>query len=168
MVRALLFVATLSMTVNLSGGIFVDDGEIAVATRCKRVFRGGIESRGVGTLANRWGSHHLAAVRVHNRHNLFIAHREETPAFEIHGQSGGTFARGQWPAVGLGQFLRVELDQLRGVFIVDEDAALAVGCGEFRLTSQGQRADDRAIGGVDGSGVFPRPLKVKTRFETGS
>src|SRR5580704_6366907 len=69
--------------------------------------------------------------------------------------------------MGFGQFLRVELDQLRGVFVVDEDAALAVGCGEFRLATQGQRANDRAIGGVDGGGVFAAAVEGEDAFGYG-
>src|SRR5690348_7744877 len=49
--------------------------------------------------------------------------------------------------------------KLGSVFIVDEDAALAVHRGEFRLAAQGNGSRHRSIRRVDRSGVFSASVK---------
>src|SRR6266446_4205506 len=53
-----------------------------------------------------------------------------------------------------GELLRVEVDDLRGVLNVDEDAALAVGDGEFWLAAESECDGDGAVSGADGGGVL--------------
>src|SRR5712692_4042124 len=52
------------------------------------------------------------------------------------------------------ELLPVEVYKLRGVLDVDEDAALAIGDGEFRFASECKRAGDGAVSGIDGGGVL--------------
>src|SRR6266850_1132681 len=63
--------------------------------------------------------------------------------------------------------LRVDLDELGGVFVVHEDAAIAIGDGEFRFAAEGECAGDGAIGGVDGSGVLSAAIESEHTFADG-
>src|ERR1700720_825880 len=60
-----------------------------------------------------------------------------------------------------GELLRVDLHHFRGVFVVDEDFAFAVGDREFGFATQRDRAYYRAIGCVDDSGVLSAAVEGK-------
>src|SRR5258706_12724561 len=57
------------------------------------------------------------------------------------------------------QILRIEHNEIRGFFSVDENSALAIGDGEFGLIAQGNRADDGTVRGVDNGGVFAAAIE---------
>src|SRR6266850_698026 len=66
-----------------------------------------------------------------------------------------------------GDFLRVDLDELGGVLVVHEDAAIAIRDGEFRFAAESERAGDGAIGGVDGSGVLAAAIEGEDALTDG-
>src|SRR5882724_1276364 len=63
--------------------------------------------------------------------------------------------------------LRVDLDELGGVLVVHEDAAIAIGDGEFRFAAEGERAGNSAIGGADRSGVLAAAIEGEDAFAYG-
>src|SRR6266436_996038 len=65
------------------------------------------------------------------------------------------------------QILRIENDHVRGLFGVDEHSALAIGDREFGLIAQGNRADDRAVRGVDYGGVLAAAIEGEDAFGGG-
>src|SRR6266852_598569 len=66
-----------------------------------------------------------------------------------------------------GNLLRVDLDELGGVLVVHEDAAFAIGDGEFRFAAESERAGDGAVGGVDGSGVLAAAIEGEDALADG-
>src|SRR5207253_10153479 len=75
----------------------------------------------------------------------------------IHGEAGGRFARRERPVVEFLEALRVEMIEVGGVFVVYIDRALAISSGEFGLAIERNRADDSAVRGINGGGIFAAP-----------
>src|ERR1700682_1337011 len=63
--------------------------------------------------------------------------------------------------------LRVDLDELGSILVVHEDAALAVGDGEFRFAAESERAGDGAIGRIDGGGVLAPAIEGENALTDG-
>src|SRR5258706_10419139 len=59
------------------------------------------------------------------------------------------------------QILRIEHNEIRGFFSVDENSALAIDDGEFGLIAQGNRANDGTVRGVDNGGVFAAAIEAE-------
>src|SRR5579863_10552882 len=57
--------------------------------------------------------------------------------------------------------------EVRGVFIVDPDAALAVDDREFRLAAERNRANNGTVGGVNGGGVLAATVECKDALAGG-
>src|ERR1700740_199116 len=57
--------------------------------------------------------------------------------------------------------------ELRGVFVVDVDAAFVVGDGEFGPAAEGNRTDNGAVSGVDYGGVFAAAVKGEDALRGG-
>jgi hypothetical protein len=91
------------------GGVFVNDGEIAIAAGREDVAGGWIEAGGVWTIADLWRRDDSAGVRVHDCHDFFIADGEEAAILEIHGETRRRLARCERPAMSFRDFLGVEL-----------------------------------------------------------
>src|SRR5580698_5369308 len=60
------------------GGVFVDDGDIAVAAGREDVAGGWFEGGGVWAFADRWRCDDCASVGIHYSHDFFIANGEES------------------------------------------------------------------------------------------
>jgi hypothetical protein len=92
------------------GGVFVNDGEIAIAAGREDVASGRIEAGGVGSVADLWSGDDSAGVRVHDCHDFFIADSEEAAILKIHGETRRRLAGRERPAVRFCDFLGVKLD----------------------------------------------------------
>src|SRR2546423_2405965 len=66
--------------------------------------------------------------------------------------------------MGFLESLGVDGDEVGSVLAIDEDGALAVGHGEFRLVVEGNGAYDGAVGGIDGGGVLAASIEGENAF----
>ena len=112
---------------------------------------------------------HFPCGRIADDHHFIAANRIEQELFRIDGEAAGAVARSDGIALGNQRVLGVDFDDFVLVFDVDVDVALAVDLRELGLTADGDGAVMTApvLASMAVESLL-RPLKVKTRWVTGS
>src|SRR5712691_7994772 len=119
--------------------VFMNDGHgsLAIRAESKSGFR--VKASSVCAGADRQCGDDLAGVGVHDHHQLVRANRKEPPMFAIHGETTRPVARRYLPTVLDHQLVRIELNDLAGVFDVDKDVTFFVGRGELWFATEWNR-----------------------------
>ena len=106
-------------------------------------------TNGIHAVTDGHRGNELAAVRIHDGHQLVAATGKQPPMLAIDRQSSRLLARSQRPARLHFQFAGIERHEFTLVFNVDEDFAFFVTDRKLRFPIHFDRAHDLAFGGVD-------------------